>query len=207
MRVLLIVGVLAALAVLVVMLLPKRTLEQQASDLVQALLAGDTDVLWERSVEKLRGDSGLTKETYARLYRELVAPRMIGWRPAGPADSVSDGSEAYGSHGVVMRHANGREFVLAWNAFDSGEGAGLICATEILPKAWVMDYLASGEDLSVSGSISLAKYLGLKADLLKLRQIGLKGSVPLDASQPIKPLDAWLADLAERSKHLRPASN
>ncbi|NOG92701.1 MAG: hypothetical protein HND42_05595 [Armatimonadetes bacterium] len=33
------------------------------------------------------------------------------------------------------------------------------------------------------------------------------GAVLLDASQPIKPLDAWLADLAERSKHLRPASN
>ncbi len=33
------------------------------------------------------------------------------------------------------------------------------------------------------------------------------GAVPLDASQPIKPLDAWLADLAERTKHLRIASN
>ncbi len=188
----------AFLTILVILLWPRQSLAKQASDLVEATLDGDVNLLWDRSVEKLRGDSGLTIVTVERLFRELIKPRLAGWTPSSGMEFAPDANPSMAGAGIHLRHRNGKEFLFAWNVYDDGNGVGKIRLCELLPKVWLMEYISEGGDTSDPEYVSLAKVIGLRKDIMKLRQIGLKGIVPKDPSQPILTLDVWLKNMEER---------
>lgn len=176
---------------------PRQTLGLQASKYVDAFIKGDTSVLWENSIERLRGDSGLTEESFQRLYDELIAPRMKGWHIAGHIE-VQQFSEANAMADVLMRHESGVELRVGWAVFNDGNDVALIRLTDRLIGAWKMEYLASGDDTSDRNWAVVAQCRGLQKDHPTLRRLGFKGLVPWDPSEPVKPLHVWLRRSQER---------
>ncbi len=195
---LVILALIATILVLTWIFWPRQTLGLQASNLVDAFVKGDTSVLWERSIERLRGDSGLTDESFQRLYNELIAPRMKGWHIAGDITVHELSGETTAVADVLMRHESGAESRLGWTVFNDGNDFALVRLADKLIGVWNMEYLASGGNTSDRNWTVVAKCRGLQNDLPALRRLGLKGLVPLDPSEPVKPLHVWLREYQDR---------
>lgn len=169
-----------------------RTIADDAVVLLEALLKGDVETLWDGSVEKHRGDSGLTQYEFESVYRDLIRPRLDRWKPYGSilkSDLVNpDGSQ---SAMIGIRSRNGLERVLMITVRDDGSGRGRARLTMLLKNVWVLDYEASGGKLKPRGYRTAAEYFGLKKDLPYLVRVGLAGKTPVSEKEKVKPLKEW----------------
>jgi hypothetical protein len=182
---------------------PRATLGDQAAKFAELLMDGDTDALWEHSIEKYRGDSGLSKLTFRQMYEKLFAPRMIGWRVTGPF--VSQSGDARGLAQAPMEHTSGAVSAIGWAVFNDGDGNGLVLVTGLLAKAWIMESLAAGGKADAPNFKFDAIRAGLLKDLETLRMLGLKGKIPADPTQPVMTLDEWVASHKREAERIAAA--
>ncbi|KAA0224593.1 hypothetical protein FCG40_11320 [Fimbriimonadia bacterium ATM] len=169
-----------------------RTIADDAVVLLEALLEGDAKTLWDGSVEKKRGDSGLTGEEFEFLYRELIRPRLERWKPYGsivkPEYVNPDGSQGAM---IGIRSANGLERALSISVRDDGTGRGRTRVVSLLNRVWVLEYEASGGNLRPNGYRLAAEYFGLKKDMPYLVGVGMAGKTPVGEREKVMPLKEW----------------
>jgi hypothetical protein len=91
-----------------------------------------------------------------------------------------------------MTHVSGAKFSLGWVVFNDGGGSGLVRLTDLLAKAWLMEYRAARGSTTSEYDGTRAGLTGLANDIEALRAIGLIGQTPVDPSEPVLKLDDWL---------------
>lgn len=180
-----------ALIALGLWLIWPRPLDYHARQILDALLDGNQDALFDYSAGHEGTETGLTREKYRQLWSRLIAPRL------GRLTKVSSTESAVmppGHQAIAMatfEDARGRRFQVTTEVFQ-GDRSPECFVMKFLYLAWRMDYAwRNGQPIdSVVGSRPYIE--GLLQDRAVLEELGVYGIARL---QPTGQQASWDRDL------------
>lgn len=197
-------AIVAAVAVALVGLWVLRQpapLAVQAREFLEAGLYGDTNVLWERSVEKWRGDTGLTQQGVEEVWRDLIKPRLTRFPKRSAIECNPPVNAFQGSAQVRLETADGKvgSIHLVVTTEGGGSAVGMGYVGSLLCQAWMLDYIADGGDVNDPSFKPRAKLNGLMKDRATLEGLGIRGLAPAD---PAESVNSWDELIEAWSSHL-----
>lgn len=169
--------------------------------ILEAVLAGDVDAMYDHSIEKDRKLEGFSRNSLKRVYDQIVHPSLSKFRVRDPIKTAVEGEGGQGVASTLLALPDGRTLSIASTPVLTDNGVKAPILLEILTEAWVAEEMVrSGKD-SASVDGMGGRIRGLERDMPFLKSLGLKSFVGID---PTKKPTSFERMLAFWKKHHHP---
>jgi hypothetical protein len=160
--------------------------EQEARDLLEAQLKGDSDRIFDAALPEEIAKAHLTREGFRLIWSQLIAPRISRFHPAGPIESQLNSGQGVASVPLIDDQGHRWEMTsMVWPF----EGKGKTLALESLVTAWHLDAIAQGKT-SAADRVQASKN-GATRDDQVLRSSRALGIVRMDRVRGTFNLLTW----------------
>lgn len=165
-------------------------IEQDARTILSEMDQGDGTGLYHHGYEHERKLLGLTPGKIDALYKRLIIPRLSGFHPAGPVQSMVNRDASQGFAWQTMRDDAGHSIdfdATPWNTPNGGKQ--MVMAR--LQTAWIVEFRMKRGKSTDSEGCAEAMIEGVAHDRKTLEDIGIHGMVADDPEIPMCPWDLF----------------